>query len=295
MRVLLTGWFSFPGMGATAGDLLARDVVAGWLEPSGVPFDILNAPAFGGSGPAVADPSSYSHVVFVCGPIGDGPPLNSFLNEFRHAKLVALDVTLLQELSEWNPFDLLIERDGPTGARPDLSFAATVDEVPVAGLILAHKQSEYGNRARHEAVNEVIWRAARSRCWATLSIDTCLDPNAASLDSPAAVVSLISKMDLVLTTRLHGLVLALMRGVPVVAFDPIDGGAKVLAQAKALGWPAVLTVDDMADERVQELIDFAQSEAGRVTAAGCREFARATLAGVEASLTDYLSRAREPA
>ena len=41
------------------------------------------------------------------------------------------------------------------------------------------------------------------------------------------VESLIARMDVVLTTRLHGLVLALKHGVPVVAIDPIAGGAKL--------------------------------------------------------------------
>ena len=35
MRALVAGWFSFEEMGATAGDLLARDVVCGWLDEAG--------------------------------------------------------------------------------------------------------------------------------------------------------------------------------------------------------------------------------------------------------------------
>jgi len=44
----------------------------------------------------------------------------------------------------------------------------------------------------------------------------------------------------VVTTRLHGLVLGLKQGVPVLAVDPVAGGAKVAAQAAAWGWPVLL-------------------------------------------------------
>jgi hypothetical protein len=50
-------------------------------------------------------------------------------------------------------------------------------------------------------------------------------------------------MDAVVTTRLHGLVLGLKAGVPVLAVDPVAGGGKVTAQGKALGWPVVAAED----------------------------------------------------
>jgi polysaccharide pyruvyl transferase WcaK-like protein len=43
----------------------------------------------------------------------------------------------------------------------------------------------------------------------------------------------ISRLDLVITMRMHGLVLALKHGVPALAVDPVAGGAKVTAQAQA--------------------------------------------------------------
>lgn len=49
--------------------------------------------------------------------------------------------------------------------------------------------------------------------------------------------------DLVVTTRLRGLVLALRNGVPALAVDPVVGGAKVAAQGRAWDRP-VLTMTD---------------------------------------------------
>jgi hypothetical protein len=55
--------------------------------------------------------------------------------------------------------------------------------------------------------------------------------------------AVIRRVDLMITTRLHGLVLALRNGIPALAVDPIAGGAKVTAQARAWDWPAIITTD----------------------------------------------------
>ena len=56
----------------------------------------------------------------------------------------------------------------------------------------------------------------------------------------AQVEAVIARADVVVTTRLHGLVLALKNGVPALAIDPVADGAKVAAQAAAWGWPVLL-------------------------------------------------------
>jgi hypothetical protein len=156
-RTLIIGWFSFELMGATAGDLIARDIACRWLARAGVAPDV-----------AVTDPSlpgevatervraeDYDTLVFVCGPVGDGPPLNAFLARFSHARKIALNVSLLQDPEEWNPFDAVIERDGPATTQPDITFAADELAVPVVGVVLVGSQEEYPTQ-RHEAAERVI-------------------------------------------------------------------------------------------------------------------------------------------
>jgi len=291
MRVLLTGWFSFPGMGATAGDLLARDVVARWLAESAFPFDVAHCAAFeGGVDIESADPSAYSHVIFVCGPIGNGPPIQEFLERYAHCRLVALDVSLLQSLDDWNPFDLLIERDSEHTQRPDFSLAADLESTPVAGIVLAHRQLEYGSRGRHPEADGAVWRLVERRGLAPVEIDTCLDPNTTRLRSRAMVTSLIARMDVVVTTRLHGLVLALKQGVPALAIDPIAGGAKVSAQARALAWPAVVDADELADDALDRVLDYCLSGEARARAIQSRDRGMAVLRQVEHQFKAYLSR-----
>src|SRR3712207_9466359 len=53
------------------------------------------------------------------------------------------------------------------------------------------------------------------------------------------------RSDVVVSMRLHALVLGLKHGRPVVACDPIAGGAKVTSQAAALDWPLVVPAEEL--------------------------------------------------
>ena len=53
------------------------------------------------------------------------------------------------------------------------------------------------------------------------------------------------RADVVVSMRLHALVLGLEHGRPVVACDPIAGGAKVASQAAALDWPLVVPAEQL--------------------------------------------------
>ena len=60
---------------------------------------------------------------------------------------------------------------------------------------------------------------------------------------PAQVEALVARS--VASMRLHGLVLRLEAGRPVVACDPIEGGAEVTRQAAALDWPLVVPAEEV--------------------------------------------------
>jgi Polysaccharide pyruvyl transferase len=275
MKTLLVGWFSFESMGATAGDLLARDVALAWLNDAGHDVDTAAAPPFVGDVRLERiDSAQYSHVVFVCGPFGNGPPIDAFLARFEHAKLVGLDLSLIEPLEVWNPFDLLVERDSSRAAHPDLSFASAPPEVPVVGISLVHPQEEYGNRGLHSIANRTIEEVAAGLECARIHIDTRLDDNASILRTAAEVYAIIRKVDVMLTTRLHGLVLSLKASVPVVALDPIAGGAKLTRQANTLQWPWCFPADtpvSVIRHAVVECLDEAEHQRTRATADSARD------------------------
>src|SRR5688500_9546991 len=186
-------------MGTTAGDLMVRDVVCDWLDEAGYISDVAVVRPFTherGINWRSAAPGDYDCVVFVCGPLGNGPPVVEFFEHFRDRPKIGLDLTMLQKLSEWNPFDLLIERDSDRAANPDLAFASQTPKVPVVGVILAHPQKEYKGAGMHAAANAAFHRLTSKRSCAVVYIDTCLDPwNQFGLRTPAEIESLIAKMD----------------------------------------------------------------------------------------------------
>jgi polysaccharide pyruvyl transferase WcaK-like protein len=104
------------------------------------------------------------------------------------------------------------------------------------------------------------------------------------------VQALIARADVVLTTRLHGLVLALAQGVPAVAVDPICGGAKVLAQARVLDWPACLTVDALEDAALKRDFEWCLTLEARQRAQASVAAGREKAAEINAALGRYLRR-----
>ena len=280
-KTLVAGWFSFEHMGASAGDLMARDLAREWLEQAGHAVDIAVAPPFtGGVDWRGADPVQYSNLVFVCGPFGNGEPLLELFEHFREVPLTGLDVSLLQPLQELNPFHLLIERDSNRTSNPDISFLSGKPHVPLVGTVLIDEQPEYGANAKQEKANSAIERLLDSREAVVVPIDTRLDVNKTGLRTAAEVESLIARMDLVITTRLHGVVLALKNGVPAVAIDSVVGGAKVFRQAKALDWPVLFNVEDLSDEKLADAFDYCLTPAARERARTCGNRAKERVAQI---------------
>ena len=290
MKTLVAGWFSFTGMNVTAGDVLARDVACDWLRSAGVPFDVANAAP---SGPPLdwrtLDPAAYDQVLFVCGPFRDNSITAEFLERFRGRRLIGLDLSMLQSVRDWNPFDVLFERDSDRAERPDLVFASQEPAVPVVGLLLVHPQPQYGKRALHDVANKAIRRLIDARPMSVVPIDTCLEENTGGLRTPAEIESLIARMDLVLTTRLHGLVLALKKNVPAIAVDPIAGGAKIVQQARAVGWPIVFPADAVADAELIRALEYCQTPDARAMAGACRRRATAALEQLQRDFTEAVA------
>ena len=278
MKTLVAGWFSFEEMGATAGDLHCRDLACRWLERAGHTYDVaLASPFQGGVDWQAVDPQSYTHVLFVCGPFGNGPPVTEFLERFAGRRLVGLSLSMLEALPVWNPFDLLLERDSSRTSRPDISFLADTPVVPVVGLVLIDAQPEYGSNDSSSKANETIRRLIDSREMSVVQIDTRLDTNRWGLRTPAEIESLIARMDVVITTRMHGMVHALKHGVPAVVIDSVAGGAKIAHQGRTIGWPVVFTVDTLTDDALRGAFEHCLTPEARAEARACTERARAVV------------------
>jgi hypothetical protein len=290
VRVLVAGIFSFAGAPATAGDTLARDVVVGWLSSHGIAHDVAAAPPFGAGVQLYdVDPDAYTHVVFVCGPCYECEEFTRFFAYFKRCKIIGVNLSMVAPLSRWNPLTVLLERDSDRATRPDLVFLTRQPLVPVVGLILVHPQREYGERGQHQQVEQAIRDLLAGRDAAVVSIDTGLTDNPGGLRTAAQIESLIARMDMVITTRLHGLVFALKNGVPALVIDAIAGGAKVAKQARAIGWEPVFTADDLDTARLALAFDHCLTAKARDRTQACRDRAIELLAGIDAQLLSALT------
>jgi len=266
VKALVVGWFSYENSDYTAGDLLASDVVCEWLDEIDMPYDVALASSMkGGVDLRQLRASDYALVVFVCGPFMRNAWEADFLAQFAGAYLIGINLSLPFPLEEWNPFDVLLERDSNRLARPDITLLSHRRLVPVVGLCLCEPYGE----ADVPRANAYIERLVRSKEMSIVPVDTRLDINATGLRTSAEVESVLARMDAVITTRLHGTVLSLRNGVPVLVIDPEVGGGRIYRQATSLGWPIAYTVDALDDETLARALDSCLSHGAQELAARC--------------------------
>lgn len=274
-RVLLVGWFSFLHGEATAGDVLAWRAVRDELDRAGIAHDTVWSPVFrpGGLILDAARPQDYSDLVFVCGPL-HGPQITALHERFRGCRRIAIGVSVLDPRDPAvTGFDAVIARDAP-GATASLDLAtgpaASATAVPVIGVALAQGQGEYGPARRHEGITGVIAAWLRDARVAVVPLETRLDSVDWTLAArPEQLISVLRRLDAIVTTRLHGLVLGLANRVPVLAVDPVAGGGKVAAQAAAWRWPALLAAEQAHEAALEESLGWCLSPSGRERAGLC--------------------------
>lgn len=283
-RALVVGHFS------TVGDIEVLRQVERQLTAASMPYDIgpylpqIAASIDGSVEIREVDPARYSHLIAVCGPFHRAYLTRHSigLRRFAHCVRIGVNLSMIDDLDAWNPFHALLGRDSDQWQRPDLSFLEPVERVPVVGLCLVHRQREYGQRQSHGKASDLLRRLAQRANVAVLELDTEWpgERNASKLSSPAQFESICARLDVMLTTRLHGTVLALKNGVPAIAIDPIIGGGKVSRQAKAIGWPEAYRIDEVTDEALDAALARCLSEPARVAAGKVAERARATLRSI---------------
>ena len=285
VRVLVVGWSSVHHGEATAGDLLSAEAVVRRLRDDGhevdAAFSAVMLRAYGGRGGLLledadevlqVDPAKYPHVVWACGPLA-GRPVERVHERFPAARRIAVGVSVLDPADPAvTGFHAVVPRDAVGIAQRDLAARPAVERVPVVGVFLTRGQGEYGARRRHDAVAAALTSWLGGVDAARLELDTRTDPRDWRLPATAEqVVATIARLDVVVTTRMHGLVLALRAGVPAIAVDPVAGGAKMTAQARAWNWPALLAAEDVTADALDREYAWCLSAAGRAASARTRD------------------------
>jgi hypothetical protein len=256
MTVLVAWYGSFEG-GGTIGDVLAMRSVVARLVAEG--HDVSHASAHDVQVPGsrridlqFAAPDDFDILLFVCGPIIRGHPWTQALFErFAATPKLGVAVSLFppDHANYDNAFDRVLPREGGATAFEDVALVAPPDPAVVArsdrrftvGVVLRGPQTEYEpKRCLAERTSEIVRDAAREiavrRGGRIVEIENHLHRSGIA---PAAIESQYAACDVVLTSRFHGAMLALRHGVPFVAIDQIEGGAKLSALLGATGWPHV--------------------------------------------------------
>ena len=252
---LVAGWFSYKGACATFGDTEAMHVVTRWLDEVNIPYHIACHKVNGTDGLDIntLDPTPYSMFIFVCGPWRDDS--RKILEKFEHCYKIGIDLSLEDPVHLQHGFDIILARDMPQQHNPDLAFASHVPTLPLIGIAQVHPQVMYGNRQRHKQVAKAISEYLSRGEVAYVTLDTLHRDNPVKIGNVVHYENLVARLDAVITTRLHGLVFAIKRGIPAVAIDAIAGGAKVSAQANSINWPQVHKGDTVDADQISAAVE----------------------------------------
>lgn len=244
------------------------------------------------------DPARYSHLLVICGPFSPeiAAQHDAIFARFQHCVHIGVNLTMVRSIQDFNPFEVLLERDSDRLVRADLSFCETSEPLPVVGLCLASAQREYGGRRRGDLAAAKLRRLIQDAGAAFIELDTSVPAkeNRFGLSNGAEFESICGRLDVMLTTRLHGMVLALKNGVPVIAIDPVAGGDKVTRQAQKLGWPEVFDADLVTGGDLAAALMRCLSQDARDKAAGIKDAAVASLADFDDQFAQALSAPPDP-
>lgn len=258
-RALVVGHFS------TFGDLASMRFVCERLSELGLEYDIsayskpVRSALESAMEPSSIVPQKYSHLIVVCGPIWPGllESRGFPLREFGHSVRIGVNLTMLHPVDEWNPFDVLLERDSNRCVRVDLAYFSSRQSVRVIGCCLIEAQPVYDDKQRHRHTVAVVEHFFETSRHARVQLDTRfpVQANRFGIRTSDQLMELMSRCDLVITNRLHGLVYARKVAAPVIAIDSVSGGDKVQSQARVLGVNTILSADALTVDVLSKCVD----------------------------------------
>ncbi len=261
-RVLVTffGTINRRGHVTTIGDLMAAYNVAVSLRYLVRQVDV----AWGGNlfdlnslrvDIDTIDKRSYDAVVYVCGPITPGH--QGFFLQFDGTKKIAVGVSITSKVDPCGFVDAIYIRDSDSVSNFDLALAyigyphfkidAKIRDDRIA-VCLVGDQVEYESDDGYDKAAALVEKATDGR--RTSAVQTLLDQ---TRPIPAGVEIDLQCASSLITTRMHGALLAIYHGVPVLSVDQIRGGAKVTRIVGQLDWPIFNAWTASPDQLIAEL------------------------------------------
>jgi len=258
-KALIVGAFSSVDKACTLGDVETVQVLESWLIEKNIEYDIFDEINFFKKNKIkfeYINPKAYDILFYICGPFGMGSfdPLN-IKKDFKHCKKIGVNISVSRDdiTSYDGHIDYIIARDSKTIKNPDLVFNIKNTKVPVIGVFLVHPNGPKELRC-HENIQKQVWNFFYKTKYARIDLDTLITTrkheNKTRVYSSDILNSLICKCDVIISTRLHGIVYALKNKIPVLAIDPIIGGGKVQKQAESINWPAFINGENATAENI---------------------------------------------
>lgn len=264
-RVLLSffGTIDKKGNVTTIGDLMAIYNVALWLRPHVQKVDVgWNGNLFDLNPLCVStddlNKKDYDAMVYVCGPLTAGH--RNFFSQFSSIKKIAIGVSITAAANPGELVDAVYIRDSNSESNFDLALADVgyphfkahpkIRDDRIA-ICLVGDQAEYGADDGYEKAANIVDRATEG--YRTVPVQTLLDP---SRPIPAGVELDLQSGSSLITTRLHGALLAIYHDVPVISVDQIKGGAKVSRLLSKLDWPVLNAWNTSSDHVFSQLVQY---------------------------------------
>ena len=199
------------------------------------------------------DPLAYRVCLFICGPLPtDWPEGRERLLSFANAQRLAVGTTLASPSSRSaaeSVFHAFLARDGFERRWMDLSLSC---DWPIAktelraneiAVCLRGKEDYFGPDDASAYVEAMFESGLRRRGESFSQISTVLRT---AKDDAKVLETQFAKPAGVVTTRLHGTLLALRNRTPWIAIDQVIGGGKVRSINEQLSWPLSLASEELS-------------------------------------------------
>jgi hypothetical protein len=285
-KVAIGWWGSLCSRNGTVGDCWAVHNVAQWLLHNSVDVDVISGPTWPYKNIVsmpfeLVDARKYDMFIWVCGPLVPDEQIIKMISEFKDHRRIAVGVSKLAEMNDINSlFDRIIARDSMDEVTFDLAldpryFPARLDPKlkKNTAVLLSLVSYEHWFDAQHDDSQRVA--RAFGEAMHNLRLDPIrfVDTRLTSQD-PIEIARPFAETSFVLTTRLHGALLAIQNEVPFVAVEQNANSTKISTIIRGrLGWPCVLPIADIAPSTVEAAITQAKCLASRGAMAKFRESA----------------------
>lgn len=270
----IASWATLGTRHATIGDLLAVDVVREALRAAGLETVLLTHPSAADAGSSMQRNSAAAPRVWVSGPVDLSYVKQRAILGERGSGWWISNATLIENFEMRTlEADVSTARDGPgLPTKGDFAILAPRTRPPrIAAVLLRGHQPEYRqSESVHQQVADAVGDALREAKCFPVRLDTMPPLGLSAAEAAAGLEALLAEADVVITSRLHGIIHSVRAGKVPIVIDEIAAGGKVSACGKEFGLDILRPGPQLAGQLIAAL-----SNRTEESAAGADQIRRA--------------------